>query len=279
MYDVAAPNIILSPPLSPVQKAPVQERLVSQVALKALAKVSAALAFNGVIINFVAAPSSMVLFSWSLTAVLTVALISFVAKRALSPKMVSCLDYAGDLSLVNNASILGPGIAIHELGHALAGTLLFEDANPSISISPFRGGVTSLNLRGALTEVGRAIGLQNAMALVAAAGLMASTLWAMLELGIAYYCRESSPSLSHLLKTQAFSQLLNDWLNGLGALNETPNPSNDLTRVQAGIGLNPVIPLSLMLILPVIELLALKIYSWASSSSEMSTTSASSDLL
>lgn len=239
---------------SPQSAQPSIERRVGQVALVALAKGAAVLVSGAIIVQFVAAPASVILLSWSVGSLVGLALVNLVARGAIGGRLANALEAMSDFTLVNNANLLGPGIAIHEFGHAVAGILFLTNPQPSISITPFQGGVTNLNLQSSLTSLGAKLGMERVIGAIGLGGLAASTFFVLLELAVAHFSRESSPQLGRFLRCHAMGQLLNEVMNGLGALvGEFPNPCNDLVRVRALWGLHPALVLAVAVLLPILE--------------------------
>lgn len=71
----------------------------------------------------------------------------------------------------------GPGTMIHEAGHAMTACMVYKDANPTISVTPFGGGETRYNAS-ALTPLGKAFGESGSRMFVAGAG---AGLWVILS--------------------------------------------------------------------------------------------------
>lgn len=242
-----------------------QDLHIIKVAGSAFMQLAAALAVNVVIMTYVAAPPSMALISLVLAGFLAELVFKagcYAAGRlnwiTLDKEASQYSDqccYFSQLSLVNCLGNAGPIIALHEVGHYLAALACYRGANPSISVTPFRGGLTLLAGTGEYTFIGKLLGCQGSAALVAGGGVIASTIVAMSGLAMSYFLKDSHPNLSRTLEMGSIVQLVTDVLHGVGEIFESRD--GDFSRIYRYAGLPPWITIAIMLILPIAEKLIL----------------------
>jgi len=234
---------------------------VHSVALRILAQVGIALAINFAVMTFVATPITMVV----VTTMLALSTIHWGYwaivrnKKRKQEEQAQQTSRLSMMSLASTAATAGTGILIHEEGHAIASMACFKNAEPSIKIRPFRGGVTTFNIGGPFTRFGRLLGPRGSMILIGGAGIAASTLSAIAGLAIADRIKESYPCISDLLTGHAITQLASEIFYGFSTffLQEI-NLSHDFQRLWVMGGINPLIPIALMIIIPVIQALVFR---------------------
>lgn len=165
--------------------------------------------------------------------------------------------------MTNLAGLSGPNIAIHECGHALGAVSFFKNSHPKIDVFPFRGGQTSYQISYGLTKLGKFLGEHRSLLVTAGAGMMISTVFAMLEFGLAHGISGSYPTVSEWMNYHAISQLMNEVVYGLTAfLVSRFDLTHDFVYLWKVGGIHPLIPIALMIALPLAEICLLK---WLSS--------------
>lgn len=164
-------------------------------------------------------------------------------------------------SIVNTVGLSGPNIWIHEGGHALAATAFFKNARAKIWVKPFHGGSTSYTASNRLTWLGSFLGKHSAMMVTAAAGLIASTVFAMCELGIAHKCQDNHPTLSQYLNLHAITYLFHEAMYGLSAfIASKQDLGHDLVRLWQVGGVHPLIPVVAIVALPLLQVGLMKLF-------------------
>lgn len=170
-------------------------------------------------------------------------------------------EFIGRLSVVNSIGTSTFNIWIHEAGHALAAACCFLKPNIKIQWSPFLHGDTSFSVSNGMTKLGGLLGKHNAIMLFRGAGLICSSVFAMTEIGAAFYFKDSSPQVSLTLTCHAISQIASDVLYGLAALASRGfNVRNDYLALWKIGGIHPAIPMIAMVALPIIEYCALRYF-------------------
>lgn len=146
-----------------------------------------------------------------------------------------------------------PNTLIHELGHAACAKLLFVNANPTISISLFRGGTTRYAISYGLTPLGKKLGVSSSLVVNKACGMGASTIYAIAAFIFGHYLEDSHPNISEFLTIHGVSQILGDFIPSCLAvllLPERQLRSNDLGFMWQVGGIHPAIPLFLLIAIP-----------------------------
>ena len=160
-------------------------------------------------------------------------------------------------SFVNLMMQAGPSILVHESGHAVAAKLLFKNAQPIISIVPFKGGSTSFITSYGLKSLGEKLGKSTSKLIIAASGIMASTIFASLSFVLAERVKDSHPNASQWLEWQGISQLAGDILYGATAfVADKTKMSHDFINLWVKGGINPLVPIGLIICIPIICKLA-----------------------
>lgn len=238
-----------------------EERRVSEVAQRSLKWLGGALVANGLLLCAGVQPFSVLVLSGALGWVLLDRVISFLGYQVLFGSQEERYRYGerlGKLSVINVLGLAGPAYLIHESGHALAALSTLKRAAPAIHVTPFKGGMTRFQSQGGLTALGKVFGLPGTLLGITAAGIAASTLFALMEFAIAYFTEESHPSVSQFLRSQGVCQILNEVCYGLSWYTSSSyNFSHDFVRLNVLGGIHPLIPVALMILAPLVEHLAL----------------------
>ncbi len=232
----------------------------------AFIELTASLALNLVVITFVAAPLNPSAITLALMGYLVGAVVQggFALYKKYKHSEEDATQPGQHIARVNTAVILGrawPNIAIHETGHALSALSCFKKADPLISVSPMRGGNTNYAISYGLTPFGKLLGMQNARLLTSAAGIMASTVFAMLEFGLAEQIKDQHPTISKSLNYHGISLILTDVIYGLTTfIASRADLTHDFMYLWQAGNIHPLIPITLMIAIPLIEVLLIKLY-------------------
>lgn len=155
----------------------------------------------------------------------------------------------------------GPAIYAHELGHAVAASAVHQGANPRISVTPFKGGVTRYT-PGPLTELGQKLGPEGSRALVAGAGTLVDATSAAISFAVGYRIRKEHPVLGPALMGFGALTMANSVLYAgsalFGSLPALANQGNDFAALAVSIGLHPLASLAILGALLPAEYLLLK---------------------
>ncbi len=162
--------------------------------------------------------------------------------------------YIDKLALGYCFNLCGPYYLIHEGGHALMALALFRKANPKIQFHPFGPGQTNYAISYGLTSLGKMLGRQTALLAVAAAGILFTTLTALVEFAISRDLQEHFPRVAECLNLHAQVQILHDLLYCFSTFTTDANDlSHDLMTLWQDGGIHPLAPVALMIGLPVIQ--------------------------
>jgi hypothetical protein len=151
--------------------------------------------------------------------------------------------------IASTAATAGPSIAAHELGHAVAANAVYQNANPSISVQPFKGGVCRYTA-GPLTDLGQKLGPNGARALVAGAGTLVDATSAAVAFAVGYKIRKEHPVLGPALMGYGGFTVLNSMLYAgtalKGSLPLLAKQGNDFAALATSIGLPPLASIALL---------------------------------
>lgn len=160
--------------------------------------------------------------------------------------LFKCGIYGG-LAHVGGAA--GPSIAAHEYGHAIAANLVHQGANPSVSVSPFKGGVTRYT-PGPLTELGQKLGADGSRALVAGAGTLVDATSSAIAFAVGYRIRKEHPILGPAMMGYAGLTMANSILYAgsalTGSLPVLAKQGNDFAALAVSMGLHPVASIAIL---------------------------------
>jgi hypothetical protein len=235
---------------------------VSPLARDTLIKLGIAISINCLIMTFFAVPFGVpITLAWMNHALLLsafyaipkVAFDMYFQHRTKDLLTKGVNEIAG-FSIVNSLGLGGLNPWIHELGHALAAISLFKRPEVSIIVKPFSHGETSYYVSNGLTRLGQMLGKEKCILFTTAAGIMASTLFGMTEFACAYGIQDRYPTLSHWMNYHALSQIMNDVVYGMTAfIARRSDLSHDFVRLWQTGQIHPLIPISLMIALPLLE--------------------------
>lgn len=258
-------SVISKPEEQEVNIQPSKNNLAKRVGMvmkRVLPELVLSLSLNFAAMAFFATPMSIPLLSLMLIGSFALGCIfglkdSSRSKNKLSGEMEDPMRGTRILSrtsIVNTIGWSGPNLWIHESGHAISATALFKEAQVKMWVKPFQGGATTYTASHRLTQIGQWFGKSRAMLVTAAAGLAASTIFVMSELGIANKCKKSNPTISQYLKLHAFTTIFNEAVYGLTAfLASRADLGHDLVRLWRVGGIHPLIPIIAVVALPLIQ--------------------------
>lgn len=162
-----------------------------------------------------------------------------------------CEKHVAKATIVNLIGISKPNIYIHELGHATAALLCYQNPNVRIAATWFRGGRTTTTIGNGFTAFGKYLGEFHSKMLLDSGGLISSTTCAVTEFATAFAIRKKYPTLSNFLIYHGISQLANEILYGMRSLTASKfDLSNDFINLWQVWGIHPLIPVGLMVALP-----------------------------
>lgn len=261
-YPISLPSVLPQRELSPSSTSEINIAKIKSVAKEALLQVGLALALNLTVLAFFATSFSAAVFSGALIGGLAAVIIQTAVDLWGEAKNFDevaeefeHLKYTSQVSMVNVTGFGWPNIAIHEGGHALAAWLCFKKAWPQIEIFPFTGGITSYNSSYGLTNFGAALGKDYVALFVTAAGMLSSTFFAMFEFAIADWIKEDYPTISSLMNTHGVLQIVQEVLYGLSTFYATKvDLMHDFVKLWLVGGIHPLIPMTMMIILPLLEI-------------------------
>ena len=235
----------------------VEKTKVWIAAHRALTELVASLAFNVALISFVANPISYAALSIAATNFL----VGSVVQMAYSLWKDDTLP-GQHIARTSTAFTIGrayPQIAIHESGHALMASSCFQNAKPKITITPFRGGMTSYTVSNGLTALGNLLGKERALVLISASGIMATTVFAMISFAIADKLQDHYPTVASCLNYEGVAFIMSEVLYGLTAfIASKEDLTHDFIYMWQKGGIHPLIPIALMITLPLLEKQLLK---------------------
>lgn len=228
---------------------------VGSIARRIFPEIALAFSLNYAVVNFVAIPLTVPLFTLALATTLAAGCIAlaydYYRKKGIEKERMQAVQKLSRISIVNTVGLAGPNIVIHESGHALAASALFKNAQPLIEIDPFNGGATSYAISYGLTRWGNFLGQRQAMLVIAAAGLIASTIFALFEFGLAHKLQHSYPLLSQYLNLHGISQILNEVIYGLTAFfADKIELGHDFIYLWQMGEIHPLIPIALIIAIP-----------------------------
>lgn len=157
-------------------------------------------------------------------------------------------------SIVNLVGLAKPNYYLHEFGHWVASSLCYQDAEAKIAVTWFRGGGTTYVISNGLSTFGKYLGEFTSQMLIDSAGCIASTFFAMTEFAAAFYIKEKSPEASPFLFYHGVSQLFFEISYALTYVYASRKDlRHDYIKLWHVWDIHPLIPISLMIALPLVE--------------------------
>lgn len=131
-----------------------------------------------------------------------------------------------------------PTTYLHELGHKLAINTLYEGANPTIAVKPFRGGSTSWRPSG-LSPLGKSLGASASRSVVAMAGTAMDALSSVALFATGYHVRKKNPIAGTAMMTYGVMNMANSTWYAASGIGKTAaaNPGHDFLTLQSMSGI------------------------------------------
>lgn len=145
-------------------------------------------------------------------------------------------------------------VLTHEIGHVVAGKLLYKNISSTIEIFPLRGGITKCRNMNELTKLGHYFGHPISRGILSLGGPIAGTCQALFDLSI--YHRFKTSSFGKQFKWNAITNILIHSTYALTALWDTDN-SNDFLRIRKIFNIHPLVSATTIILIPTIYHLAL----------------------
>lgn len=258
---------------SPPSKEEVRNQLIHDVAWSALKELAICFAFSAATVFFVVSfDAVVVLATISITVIAVNTLLRllaaygeykcFLLKDDIHPDAIKQREHYKNLSFF--LRLLAPfsfsvldlntrNILVHELGHAAAAWTMYQGANPSISVFPLEGGVTSFYPDTPAT-IGRWLGPSKAELIVSAAGAglaIASSLVAIVASN--EYPKDSIERFYLLIP--AIGTIVQHIFYAFSAFSLPFDPSHDFMALWVH-GIHPLASIAVMVALPILAYLA-----------------------
>lgn len=154
-----------------------------------------------------------------------------------------------------------PSTWLHEVGHAEMAKLMFTDANPSIEVFPFNGGVMRYTPN-TLSKIGEKFGRQGALAMVSGAGALVDMGVAATTFGIGFKMRKEHPHIGAALMGYGAMTVVNDIAYAASAVGgdlvKLSREGHDFASLGVRAGLPPIASIAIMAAILPLEYMALK---------------------
>jgi len=247
---------------------------VAKEAAVSLGTTAGAFALNVALAQYVVLPLGITMFSWLLTGALFCTAASAVdyGVRRLSgskPESHSSLHEIttgiATLSTIHFIGQAGPHALVHEAGHVLAARSLLKDSRPYMNIHSFGNSTTTYFNTRDWTSLGRMLGPQTSVGMIAVAGVAASVALCMLLSTAAHFVRKSHPKIAQIMELWGLSQLITDVAYGVLTLvvpRKINGADNDFLVLQQTSGISPLCTLSGMILVPALYRLGLAAIEW-----------------
>lgn len=150
------------------------------------------------------------------------------------------------------------GTLVHECGHAIAASILFENSNSKIEIYPFQGGLHSFKAR-YLSPWGEMFGRQRSLTIVTAAGPIFAIFEATFFVAASHLVKDSHPQLRVYLLQMSFQRICKHVAYALSALMREARKSknHDFYQLWQRAGIHPLAAATMMIAIPLFTQLAL----------------------
>lgn len=132
-----------------------------------------------------------------------------------------------------------PTTYLHELGHKVAVNALYQNANPTISVTPFKGGSTTWSPGGGLSPLGQKLGHSASRSAVAMAGTAMDALSSVALFAAGYKLKKSNPVLGTSMMCFSAMNMLNSTSYAASGIGKAvaSKPGHDFLTLQAMTGL------------------------------------------
>lgn len=136
-------------------------------------------------------------------------------------------------------STAGPSIYLHELGHKMAVQTLYSGTTATISVDPFKGGVTKWSAQG-LSPLGQHLGEHGARSVVAMAGTAMDALSSCALFAAGYKLRKKHPIAGNAMMGYGIMNMTNSTLyaaSGIGKGAAAAKAGHDFVTLQTQMGI------------------------------------------
>lgn len=143
------------------------------------------------------------------------------------------------------------GIVTHEAGHTLAALALYRNPRPTLTVTPYQGGLTSYFPQH-LSTLGQKVGEKAANLIVTGAGAGISLIFSTIALAFSRKYRESHPEASRYLLATAITNIAAHIFYALSAFwTSKKDLAHDFISLWAG-GIHPIVSIIAMVAIPLI---------------------------
>lgn len=224
---------------------------VADAVKKSLAELAVGCVFTGITYTFIATPGGAVL---SLAVLVGNAVFNILVRLSDKDK-----DDIVNHSLCELTCAATTGMSnipfltfIHEAGHACTAMLLLQNANPSIEVHPFTGGVTYFSVD-KLTALGNVLGKEPSLLLISAAGAACEVGASLLCIVVAHAISDTHPEMSKYLNCLGLIILLDPISYALDAYLYPfqDMPGHDFLALAKG-GVHPLAAIAFMALAPIV---------------------------
>lgn len=167
----------------------------------------------------------------------------------------------GGAAALSLAGAAYPSTWLHEMGHAKAVELLYQNGQPTVEVWPFKGGVTRWQ-PSELTDLGKKFGPNGARAMVSAAGTLVDMGVAATSFGVGFKLRKKHPVIGTALMGFGGLTVLNSIAYAATAVGknavELAKSGNDFASLSVRAGIHPLASIAMMAAVLPLEYAALK---------------------
>lgn len=162
-------------------------------------------------------------------------------------------------SLATVISDGGPGIFVHESGHALAALACYKGVKPKITIIPFVGGRTTIDVCQGLTRLGKLLGERGAKLAFTVGGASMSLMASLGGLTMARAIKDKHPNISDMFFMTSVCQVAREALYALSAYFVVgAPPSHDFIRLWMMTGISPLTATLFIVAVPLVHYFAMR---------------------
>ena len=131
-----------------------------------------------------------------------------------------------------------PSTYLHELGHKMAINTLYQNAHPTITVNPFKGGATSWRPTG-LSPLGEKLGATASRSTVAMAGTAMDALSSVALFATGYKLKKRNPVLGTSMMCYSAMTMLNSTAYAASGIGKTvaSQPGHDFLTLQSMSGI------------------------------------------
>lgn len=235
--------------------------LAKKVALASLKELAISLSFTAIACAFVPTPVTAIVLAITAVAIAVFNTLIRIAQayctykqhqknNPVYKKVAKVLQFLCPLSF-GVLDVTTRQVLAHEAGHAIAASIVYNNARPRIQLKPFEGGVTRYYPQ-ELSAAGTAIGANASRMVVAAAGPFFGIALATADLVLAHKIRKSHPMLRKYLIISAIMNIGQHIFYALSSFWTATNTSgHDFLKLASG-GFHPAAAVATMIAIPLI---------------------------